>query len=87
MTTKNENDIRLLQSKADSMTFDEFWSWVRNECSHILLCGDLAHFEYESVTSTIDAKNNILCGVFVCRDEDGNKTKTIRCMGIYFKNN
>ncbi len=85
MTTKNENDIRLLQSKADSMTFDEFWSWVNNECSHIVLCGDLADFDYGSVTATIDAKNDRLCGVFDCWDEHGNWEDTIRDMGVHFK--
>lgn len=85
MTPKHQKDICLLQSKAESMTFEEFFAWVRKNCSGITLMGDFADFDYGSITATIDAKNDCLCGRFDCWDESGSWEDTIECGSVSFK--
>ena len=78
------NDIRELQNKASEMTFDEFWGWVRKECSKVVMYGDLAEFRYRSVNGIIDAKNDRLCGGFGCFNNNTRFT-TIHSHSVYFK--
>ena len=50
------------------MTFSEFWAWVKENGTNILLMGDFAAFKYGTVECAVDAKDNCLGGVFTCYD-------------------
>lgn len=73
-TQKNKQDIQQLKELAGSMTFREFWEWVRANCIDIVLMGDYAAFRYESVEGTVNAHDNCLGGVFTCYDGGAVRT-------------
>ena len=83
-TQKNKQDIQQLKELAGSMTFREFWEWVKANCIDIVLMGDYAAFRYESVEGAVNAKDNCLGGVFTCYD--GGAVRTCDSgPRIYFK--
>ena len=74
ISQENKQDIQQLKELAGSMTFREFWAWVMENCTGIVLMGDYAAFRYQSVEGAVNAKDNCLGGVFYCYDRGAVRT-------------
>lgn len=84
LTKENIFDICTLQTKATDMTYDEFVSWVKENCVWRAIEGaGLIDFDYESLQACISSDR--LCGSFDCYDEEGCFMDNFVCDSIYFK--